>query len=100
MGNIEPVGGLYVGPQINRIPNAAAVHTVVKNDNGEWLFSGSTLCLFREPILIIDVWYKQISNKQKMHFYIALYKDNTIAVPIKWIKHKDPIYRRVENGSV
>jgi hypothetical protein len=100
LGNIDPIGGLYVGPPGTRIPNAAAVHTVVKNENGEWLFSSSTLCIFREPILIIDIWDKQISAKQKMHFYIALYKDNTIAVPIKWIKGKNRIYGRVEDGTV
>lgn len=100
MDNIDPIGGLYVCPQVDRIPNASAVHTVVQNENGEWLFSGSILCLFREPILIIDKWDKQITNKQKMHFYIALYQDNTIAIPLKWITGKDPVYNRVEDGSV
>lgn len=99
LDNIDPIGGLYIGPQNNRIPNASAVHAVIKNENGEWLFGGSILCLFKEPILIIDKWDKQITNKQKMHFYIALYKDNTIAIPIKWIKDKEPIYMRVENGK-
>lgn len=100
MDNIDPVGGLYTCLQVDRIPNASAVHRVVQNENGEWLFSGSILCLFREPVLIIDKWDKQITNKQKMHFYIALYQDNTIAIPLKWITGKDPIYKRVEDGSV
>ena len=100
MDCINPVGGLYSHIQGDRIPNASAVHKVVQNENGEWVFSGSILCLFQEPILIIDKWDKQITHKQKMHFYIALYKDNTIAVPLKWITGKDPIYKRVEDGSV
>lgn len=100
MDNIDPVGGLYTHIQGDRIPNASAVHKVIRNENGEWMFSGSILCLFREPILIIDKWDKQITNNQKMHFYIALYKDNTIAIPLKWITGKDPIYKKVENGSV
>lgn len=101
MGNIDPIGGLYVCQQIDRIPNASAVHTVAKDENGEWLFNGSILCLFREPILIIDQWDKQISNKQRMHFYIALYLDNKIAIPVKWIKDKEPVYKRViEDGSL
>ena len=100
MVNTDPIGGLYVCPQVDRIPNASAVHTVVKSENGEWLFGGSTLCLFREPILIIDKWDKQISYKQKMHFYIALYKDITIAIPVKWIKDKEPVYKRAEDGQL
>ena len=95
----DPIGGLYVCQQVNRIPNASAVHIVVKNDHG-WLLGGSILCLFKEPILIIDQWNKQLSYKQKMNFYIALYKDNTIAIPVKWIKDKEPIYTRVENGQL
>jgi len=99
MAITDPIGGLYVCQQVNRIPNASAVHIVVKNDRG-WLLGGSILCLFKEPILIIDQWNKQISYKQKMNFYIALYKDNTIAIPVKWIKDKEPIYTRVENGQL
>lgn len=107
---INPVGGLYSHIQGDRIPNASAVHKVVQNENGEWVFSGLILCLFQEPILIIDKWDKQITHlldttpkqiyKRVEHFYIALYKDNTIAVPLKWITGKDPIYKRVEDGSV
>ena len=99
MAITDPIGGLYVCQQVNRIPNASAVHIVVKNDHG-WLLGGSILCLFKEPILIIDQWNKQLSYKQKMNFYIALYKDNTIAIPVKWIKDKEPIYNRVENGQL
>ncbi len=99
MAITDPIGGLYVCQQVNRIPNASAVHIVVKNDHG-WLLGGSILCLFKEPILIIDQWNKQLSYKQKMNFYIALYKDNTIAIPVKWIKDKEPIYTRVENGQL
>ena len=99
MAITDPIGGLYVCQQVNRIPNASAVHTVVKNEH-EWLLGGSILCLFKEPILIIDQWNKQLSYKQKMNFYIALYKDNTIAIPVKWIKDKEPIYTRVENGQL
>jgi hypothetical protein len=99
MAITDPIGGLYVCQQVNRIPNASAVHTVVKYDHG-WLLGGSILCLFKEPILIIDQWNKQLSYKQKMNFYIALYKDITIAIPVKWIKDKEPIYNRVENGQL
>jgi len=100
MAITDPIGGLYVCHQVNRIPNASAVHTVVKDENGEWLFSGSILCLFKEPILVIDHWVKQITNKQKMNFYIALYKDNTIAIPVKWISSKEPVYSRAEDGQL
>jgi hypothetical protein len=110
MAITDPIGGLYVCQQVNRIPNASAVHTVVKNEHGwlltvvknehGWLLGGSILCLFKEPILIIDQWNKQLSYKQKMNFYIALYKDNIIAIPVKWIKDKEPIYTRVENGQL
>ena len=99
MAITDPIGGLYVCQQVNRIPNASAVHIVVKNDHG-WLLGGSILCLFKEPIIIIDQWNKQLYYKQKMNFYIALYKDNTIAIPVKWIKDKEPIYTRVENGQL
>ena len=99
MAITDPIGGLYVCQQVNRIPNASAVHIVVKNDHG-WLLGGSILCLFKEPILIIDLWTSRLSYKQKMNFYIALYKDNIIAIPVKWIKDKEPIYTRVENGQL
>ena len=95
MAITDPIGGLYVCQQVNRIPNASAVHIVVKNDHG-WLLGGSILCLFKEPILIVDHWTKQLSYKQTMN----LYKDNTIAIPVKWIKDKEPIYTRVENGQL
>lgn len=95
----DAIGGLYVCHQVNRIPNASAVHSVVKNENGEWLLGGSILCLFKEPILVIDHWTKQLSYKQKMNFYIALYKDNTIAIPVKWINSKEFIYSKVENDG-
>lgn len=96
------IGGLYVCPQKDRIPNASAVQSVVKDENGDWRFNGMVLCLFREPILIIDCWAKKITvslSRQTSRYYIAIYQDITIAIPIKWIDKKD-IYERVENGQL
>ena len=84
--------------QLDRIPNASAVHIVAKNDNGEWHDVNSTLCLFRVPIFIIDKWTKRLSKKSNITYYIALYEDKTIAIPPKWIK--DKIYERVEDGQL
>lgn len=99
MANEPHIGGLYVCPQKDRIPNASAVHSVVKDENGDWRFNGTVLCLFREPILIIDRWAKKITVRQTARYYIAIYQDITIAIPIKWIDKKD-IYERVENGQL
>jgi hypothetical protein len=96
---IDPIGGLYVCPQIDRIPNASAVHSVIKDENGEWQYKDTVLCLFREPILILDRWSRKLSKRQTGRYYICLYKDTTIAIPIKWIDEKD-IYERVENGQL
>lgn len=93
---INLIGELYVCPQINRIPNASSVHLVAKDENGNWKDIGSTLCLFRVPIVIIDTWQKQISKKSTINYYIALYGDKTIAIPPKWITEK--IYEKVENN--
>lgn len=92
----NPIGGLYRSPHVDRIPNASAVHTVIKDENGEWQCKGTIVCLFREPILIIDRWLRKL-NKRRYEYYIAIYLDNTIAFPTEWIDNKD-IYRRVENG--
>jgi hypothetical protein len=93
---IDPhIGGLYTSSHKDKIPNASGVLTVAKNSHGVWNIVGSCLCLFKNPIVIIDSWSKTWGY-QRGRYYIALYEDKTIAIPAKWIKQK--IYERVENG--
>jgi len=91
---IDPhIGGLYTSSHKDKIPNAAVVLTVAKDSDGVWNIVGSDLCLFKNPIVIIDSWSLRY---QRGRYYIALCEDKTIAIPAKWIKQK--IYERVENG--
>lgn len=93
---IDPhIGGLYTSSHKDKIPNAAGVLTVAKDSDGVWNVVGSYLCLFKNPIVIIDSWNKKWGTG-RAKYYVALCEDKTIAIPAKWIKHK--IYERVENG--
>ena len=98
MANDPHIGGLYVSPQKDRIPNASAVHSVARDENGNWKEIGSILCLFRVPIVLIDKWTKPLSKRANITYYIAIYEDKTIAIPPKWIT--DKIYERVEDGQL
>ncbi len=88
------------------LPTGAAVYCVYQDNDNEWCIRNvqqnkfnskrirAELISFKEPILIVDFWQMTpIRN-----FYIALYKDITIAIPEEWINTK---YFKVEdNGSV
>lgn len=91
------IGGLYTSSHKDKIPNAAGVLTVARHHNGDWNVVGSCLCLFKNPIIIIDSWNKKWGYQRGI-YYIALYEDKTIAIPAKWIKQK--IYERVENEQL
>jgi hypothetical protein len=98
----DPIGGLYVSSHALKIPNASAVHTVVSNPNGGWVYDNNILCLFREPIVVIDRWqhelYSKSKKKKNINYYIALYQDKTIAIPVEWIDKGD-VYQKVEKDG-
>jgi len=91
------IGGLYTSKYKDKIPNAAGVLTVAKDNNGAWNIVGNSLCLFKNPIIIIDKWTKKWGSKGTI-YYIALYEDKTIAIPSKWIRQK--VYERVQYGQL
>jgi hypothetical protein len=103
MAVIDPIGGLYTSSRAEQVPNASAVHTVISNPNGGWLYSGNILCLFREPIIVIDRWrhelYSKTNRKKSINYYIALYQDVTIAIPVEWIDNGD-VYHKVEKDGI
>lgn len=80
------------------LPTGAAVYCVYQDNDNEWRIRSkrkrAELISFKEPILIVDFWQMTpIRN-----FYIALYKDITIAIPEEWINTK--YYKVEDNGSV
>jgi hypothetical protein len=103
---MENVIGSLMEYKGSGLPNGSPVFCVIqKNDGWAWKrkqtfnkknkpnSSRSLLLIsFKEPILIIDYWqYTKITA-----FYIALYGDQTVAIPDHWI---NVVYHKVNQNE-